>query len=210
MLIIGAKGFAKEVLEIIYRNESVDNLSFYDDVNQDLPKMLYDKFPILTTINMAENYFSTVNSRFILGLGNPIIREKLYEKFHNIGGQFTSCIANNASIGSFNVLIGNGANIMQGVIITNDVQIGKGVLINQLASIGHDAIIEDFVEICPSVSISGNCSIGSKSFIGTNAVILPGIKIGKNVMVGAGSVINKDVPDNCTIVGVPGKIIKTS
>ncbi|WP_348636746.1 hypothetical protein [Flavobacterium anhuiense] len=37
---------------------------------------------------------------------------------------------------------------------------------------------------------------------------MPKVKIGKNVIVGAGSVVTKDIPDNCLVVGVPARIIK--
>ena len=42
--------------------------------------------------------------------------------------------------------------------------------------------------------------------VGTGAKILGPIKIGNNVKIGANSVVLKDVPDNTTIVGIPGKI----
>ena len=44
MLIIGAKGFAKELLEIFHQNNQTSNLSFYDDVNDDLPEKLFNLF----------------------------------------------------------------------------------------------------------------------------------------------------------------------
>ncbi|MCB4234487.1 hypothetical protein LDL59_03555 [Kaistella anthropi] len=44
MLIIGAKGFAKEVLEILHQNGHTNNLCFYDDVNDDLPERLFGQF----------------------------------------------------------------------------------------------------------------------------------------------------------------------
>jgi acetyltransferase-like isoleucine patch superfamily enzyme len=49
---------------------------------------------------------------------------------------------------------------------------------------------------------------GKHICIGANAVVKQGITIGRNCMIGAGSVIIKNVPDNSTIVGNPGKIIK--
>jgi acetyltransferase-like isoleucine patch superfamily enzyme len=49
--------------------------------------------------------------------------------------------------------------------------------------------------------------IGSNVQIGTNSVILPGVTIGDNVVVGALTLINKDVPSNCRVVGSPMKII---
>lgn len=75
------------------------------------------------------------------------------------------------------------------------------------SSIVWEGCIPVFVEISPNVNISGRCIIGNGTSIGTSAVIIPNIKIGENVIIGAGTVLIKDVPDNCTVVGVPGKII---
>lgn len=50
--------------------------------------------------------------------------------------------------------------------------------------------------------------IGNNVWISTNAVVFGGITIGDNVTIGAGTVLNKSVPDNCTVVGNPARIIK--
>ena len=47
MLIIGAKGFAKEVLEIFHQKDETENLHFYDDVSLDSPDLLYNQFKVL-------------------------------------------------------------------------------------------------------------------------------------------------------------------
>ena len=44
MLIIGAKGFAKEVLEIFHELNQLEDIAFYDDLNSDIGNFLYDKF----------------------------------------------------------------------------------------------------------------------------------------------------------------------
>lgn len=208
MLIVGAKGFAKEVLEVCKQNSELENLVFYDDISLEVSEKLFDQFPIIKNSSDAKKYFETIDNRFTLGIGNPLIRKKIHEKFINLGGVFSSSISSTSHIGSYGNKIGDGCNVMLNAIITNDVLIGIGVIINQLSSIGHDVIIGDFVEICPNVSISGNCIIGDNSFIGTGAVILPKVKIGSNVIVGAGAVVSKDLPDNCVAVGIPAKIIK--
>lgn len=208
MLIVGAKGFAKEVLEILYQNNQTDNLVFYDDVNDDTPKDLYGQFKILKDINEAEAYFKMVDNRFTIGIGNPVLREKMFEKFAAIGGIFSSTISPFAKIGNFGNQIDLGCNIMTGTVITNDVVIKTGTLINLNCTVGHDSIIEEFVEMSPGVHVSGNCHIGSYSVLGTNVTVLPKVNIGSNVIVGAGSVVTKDVPDNCVVVGIPAKIIK--
>lgn len=46
------------------------------------------------------------------------------------------------------------------------------------------------------------------AFIGANVVILPGVTIGKHSIIGAGSIVTKDVPDYCTAVGAPARVIK--
>lgn len=51
-------------------------------------------------------------------------------------------------------------------------------------------------------------SIGDKCWIGANATICQGITIGNNVVVGAGAVVNKSVPDNVIVGGVPAKILR--
>ena len=51
-------------------------------------------------------------------------------------------------------------------------------------------------------------TIGDDVWIGGGAVVLPGVRIGSNVIVAAGAVVDKDVPDNCVVAGVPAKIIK--
>jgi sugar O-acyltransferase (sialic acid O-acetyltransferase NeuD family) len=208
MIIIGAKGFAKEVLEIVDQLNQLENLVFYDDVNEDVPENLYGKFKVLKNNDEASNYFKTIDNKFTIGIGNPILRKKIYDRFTAIGGVFTSLISPIANVGSYGNKIGIGNNIMAGSVITNDVIIGKGGLINLNCTIGHDCVIGDFVEMSPGVHISGNCNIGCFTNIGTNATILPKINIGKNVIVGAGSVVTKDIPDNCLVVGVPAKVIK--
>jgi len=208
MLIVGAKGFAKEVLEVLYQNGDTENLVFYDDISNDLPDLLFGKFNILKSIEQAQAYFSATENRFTLGVGNPILRKNLYEKFKIIGGALTSTLSLTGQIGSFDVRIGEGLNMLSNSIISNGVKVGNGCIIYYGATITHDCIINDFVEISPNVTILGSCTIGSYTQLGANSTILPKISIGKNVIVGAGSVVTKNVPDNCLVVGVPAVIKK--
>jgi sugar O-acyltransferase (sialic acid O-acetyltransferase NeuD family) len=209
MLIVGAKGFAKEVLQVLHDTNDIIDLVFYDDVNHDAPDLLYGQFPVLKTLESAKYYFENKDVRFTLGLGNSYLREKLDKKFSELGGELTSLISHSALVGDYCVEFDFGVQIMPGTVVTNDVIIKRGALINLNCTIGHDSTIGMYTELSPGVHISGNCNVGDFVVIGTNATVLPKLTIGNNVIIAAGAVVTKDVPDNCMVAGVPAVIKKT-
>lgn len=207
MLIIGAQGHAKEILDVLEKNSFSGELFFYDDISKDVNERLYDKYPIIKSTNEL-NKLKIKNKLFALGVGNPHVRSKMTNKFKTLDWELSSIISNNIIKGNYNIILGAGLNVMHNVFISNDVTIGDGTLVNNAAMIHHDVFIGKFCEISPRVCLTGNVSIGDYTFIGAGAIIIPKIKIGKNCIIGAGSVVNKDIPDNSIAVGVPAKVIK--
>ena len=51
--------------------------------------------------------------------------------------------------------------------------------------------------------------LGKRCFVGSNSIIMCGVKIGDEVIIGSGTIVTKDIPSNCIVVGNPGRIIKT-
>jgi sugar O-acyltransferase (sialic acid O-acetyltransferase NeuD family) len=210
MLIIGAKGFAKEVLEVFHQLKQINNIAFYDDVNANIGELFLDFFPILKNEKEVLAFFKENGNEFTIGIGNPNLRYIMYQKITKLGGKFTSCISPHAIIGSYDIEIKEGTNILSFATISNSIKIGKGSMIYYNVIITHDCKIGDFVELSPNAILLGNVEVGSYSHIGANTTILPNIKIGKNVIVGAGSVVTKDIPDNSIAVGSPAKVIKNN
>lgn len=85
----------------------------------------------------------------------------------------------------------------------------NGIVISDKAHIGKNATILQQVTIGVK-SLDGSApQIGNNVFIGAGAKIIGDIKIGNNVKIGANAVVVKDVPDNCTVVGNPARIINS-
>ena len=84
---------------------------------------------------------------------------------------------------------------------------GFGIVINPGAKIGRGTTIQHSVTI-GEMDGSHKCPIiGENCFIGAKSMVLGDIKLGGRVKVGAGAVVIKDVPDDCTVVGVPARIV---
>lgn len=85
-----------------------------------------------------------------------------------------------------------------------------GVVIGETAIIGDDVMIYQGVTLGGVSTSKGkrHPTVGNNVVFGCNASVLGDICIGNNVRIGAGSVVLKNVPDDCTVVGVPGRIVK--
>lgn len=206
MLILGASGHAKEVLELFSKKDR-ENLVFFDNINfnnQEEPLFL-NRFKIINSLDKVKDYFKNVDLNFIPAIGSTKSKEDIINTLIALGGKLNSIIAKDSLIGNYDINIGLGTNIMNRVLISNTVTIGKATLINYHSSIHHDVSIGNFCEISPNVSILGHCKIGNYVSIGTGAIILPNIVVEDYATVGAGAIVTKNVKANTTVVGVPAK-----
>ena len=87
---------------------------------------------------------------------------------------------------------------------------GMGVVIGETSDIGDDVLLYQGVTLGGTGHERGkrHPTIGNNVVIGTGAKVLGSIHIGNNVKIGAGSVVIRSVPDNSTVVGVPGRIVR--
>ncbi|MDH4229694.1 MAG: serine O-acetyltransferase [Nitrospirota bacterium] len=86
---------------------------------------------------------------------------------------------------------------------------GMGVVIGETAEIGHHVTLYQGVTVGGTGKQRGkrHPTLGNHVVVGAGAKVLGAITIGDNVKIGANSVVLKPVPDNCTVVGIPGRII---
>ncbi len=106
---------------------------------------------------------------------------------------------------------------LTGIEIHPGATIGKGVFIDHGMGvvIGETAVIGDYCLIYQNVTLGGtgkqtgkrHPTLGNNVVVGAGAKVLGNINIGSNVRVGAGSIVLRNVPDDCTVVGVPGRVV---
>lgn len=86
-----------------------------------------------------------------------------------------------------------------------------GVVIGETAEIGNDVTLYHGVTLGGTTwhKVKRHPTLGDNVLVGAGAKILGPITLGNNVRVGANSVVVKDVPACCTVVGIPGKIIQS-
>ena len=82
---------------------------------------------------------------------------------------------------------------------------GFGTIINPTAIIGNNVNLSQFSTIGSNDGISA--VIGDNVYIGPSVCIVENVSIGNNATIGAGAVVVKDVPRDCTVAGVPAKVI---
>lgn len=88
---------------------------------------------------------------------------------------------------------------------------GMGVVIGETSEIGDDVLIYQGVTLGGTGNEQGkrHPTIGNNVVIGTGAKVLGSIRIGNHVKIGAGSVVVRPVPDYSTVVGIPGRVVRT-
>lgn len=130
------------------------------------------------------------------------LAHKIYQKRFYVLARFISQVSRWLT----QIEIHPGATIGEGLFIDH----GSGVVIGETAEIGDNVTLYQGVTLGGTGKEKGkrHPTIGNNVVISAGAKVLGSFKIGDNVRIGAGSVVLKEIPPNCTVVGVPGSIVK--
>jgi sugar O-acyltransferase (sialic acid O-acetyltransferase NeuD family) len=207
IVIIGAGGHGKVTLDILQYDTSVEVIGFIDDDENSRDKII-SGVPVLG--NMAALPRLIQEKRIeggIIALGNRKVRAALFEHLKEMGLKPVNAVHPRAVIAK-NVRMGDGVMIAAGAIINTDSIIGDDVIINTGATIDHDNMIGDHVNIQPGGNLGGAVTVKAYTEVGIGATVIQNISIGEGSTIAAGAAIISDVPDNVTVVGVPGRIFR--
>ncbi|MGK7376400.1 acetyltransferase [Planococcus sp. 1R117A] len=209
LVIYGASGFAKETAHLI---EEI-NLSgrgkwkiigFIDDFRNE-KGIIINGYPLMKFEDIINDFESLA---IVIAVGLPQAKKKIKEKLNEVDNiYFPTLIHPNVKIPR-TTTVGYGSIICEGAVLTTNITIGNFVVAGVNSTIGHDSVVMDFTTILPNASVSGDDILSEAVYFGTNATMIEKLKIGRNSIIGAGSVVIRDIPENCTAVGNPAKLIK--
>lgn len=171
LIFIGSGGFFRELYEycvLDIQNKKLKNIY--------LKGVLDDNEAAnsagLAHLGSVANYIIQKDDAFIIAIGNPQIRLKLFNQLSAKGANFFSYIHSSCYI-SPSSQIADGVIICPNSIVNANAIVGSNVAINVFCSIGHDSQINAHSVLSPYCAVNGGAQIGSGCFLGTRATIFP-------------------------------------
>ncbi len=130
------------------------------------------------------------------------LAHKLYLKKH----YFLARLISQRAVRKTGIEIHPGATIGEGLFIDH----GNGVVIGETTIIGNNVTLYQGVTLGGTGKEHGkrHPTLEDNVMVSSGARVLGSFTVGENSKIGAGSVVLKEVPPNCTVVGVPGRIVK--
>lgn len=208
LLVYGTGGMGREVAQLaadlFARGGSAEPVGFLSD-NPSLHGTIVGGLPVVGDRTYVENRPGHFD--LALAAGAPFVRKRMVEKIGGYVRDFPRLVHPSVMYTS-RIEWGRGAIVCAKCSLTVDIRLGDFVLINVGCTIAHDCVIGDYVTIAPGANISGQVEIHAGCDIGTGATLIQGLVVGEWTVVGAGATVIRDVPPNCTAVGVPARPIK--
>lgn len=208
VVIIGAGGFGREVLEIFKDQNKISkswNILGFVDENKRLQSKILNGYPVLGGLDWLREH-NNDNLGCVVAIGTCETRKQVVERLQEIGVNFHNAV-HPSVIMSDSVEMGRDVIICAGSILTVNIKIGDHVHVDTNCTIAHDAVIGSYCRLNPGVKINGNNHLGEGVYVGTGATFIQEVSAGSWSTIGAGAVVIADIPEKVTALGVPAKVI---
>jgi sugar O-acyltransferase (sialic acid O-acetyltransferase NeuD family) len=207
ILILGAGGHGRVVLDILLQTREHDVVGFLDS-NSDIHGRRVDGIPVRGGIDELEKIRAELNvGGVIIAIGDNGVRRGLARQIEQTGLELINAIHPSVTL-AYNATIGRNVVIAAGAVVCANCQIGDSVILNTGCIIDHQTMVGEGTHICPGVRIAGRVKIEPGVFVGIGATVVPKVTLGCESIVGAGAVVLEDVLPMATVVGVPAVPIK--
>lgn len=208
ILIYGASGHGKMIVDIILKNNDYNLIGFIDS-NKPVNSNVYGHKVIgnLDALSILIKKFNIEG--MVIGIGDNDLRLKVYKNILKIAPKIEFVpIVHPSAILAEDILVQEGTVLMAGAIVNANAKIGKFCVLNTKASLGHDSKMSDFSSLASGATVAGNVNIGSCSSICISASISQGLSIGDYTIIGGASLVLKSIGNKKLAFGVPIHTIK--
>lgn len=207
MLIIGTGGLASDIVSSMQWDEKKEDIVLFNDT--EIPDFAYlaENYHIIRDKRSVLQYFHTIDNRFIVAIGDNVMRKQITEQLEQVGGINVNYISEHAFINEYVALGNKGLIILGKTIVANSVKIGNGTILYTNSNLAHGVNIGEYCLVSASVSAS-NITVEDFSFIGIGASLKPGITIQRETIIGIGAVVIENTDEKGVYVGNPAKNIK--
>lgn len=203
IVIYGASGHAKMIVDIILKNNDYNLIGFIDSYKP-VNSAVYG-YKIIGNLDSLSVLIKKFNIEgIVIGIGDNDLRLSIYRSIKKIAPKIEFVpIVHPSAILAEDILVPEGAVLMAGTIVNANAKLGKFCLLNTKASLGHDSVMSDFSSLSSGVTIAGNVTIGFCSSICLSASVSQGITIGDHTIIGGASLVLKSIGDFKLAYGVP-------
>lgn len=212
LIVVGAGGFGREVLDVVDAVNSVSPeptwtvVGIADDAptEANLEHLRKRSVPFLGGTTELDGVDLGANVHYVVGIGSPAVRRLIADRLDAAGLVPATLVHPTVTVG-FDVEIGAGSVLCAGVRLTTHISLGRHVHLNLNSTVGHDTTLGDFVSANPLASISGDCTIEDDVLIGVGGVILNGLTVGRGSVVGGSACVVRNVPPGVVVKGIPAR-----
>jgi len=147
------------------------------------------------------------DSRFVVGVGDGSVRRRVSGELEQRGA-IAATIVHSSVQRSDSVVVGAGAVVFPGTVLTTNVMIGRHAHVNAGCTVSHDSTVGDFSTVSPGVHVAGRVRLGTGVFVGIGASIINGapggsLVVGDDAVIAAGACVISDVEGGSMVAGVP-------
>lgn len=205
--IYGSGGLGQEVLELAKQINNAsrrwEDILFIDDINPDRKIENYNahSFENLKTL------FNPSEIEVIIGVGEPSLRKKMYNKIISAGYSLATLIHPSVHVPQSTV-VKQGVIIQSTAYISSNIEFCENSYIHPLTSVGHGCKIHPHCIISNNTSIAGDCEVGEATYIATGVMVKEGVAIGSNVIIGMASAVFRDIENDVIVLGNPARSLR--
>lgn len=200
ILIYGAGGHAKSVMEMVLQNKLYTIAGIIDDDHR-LKGSHVLGIPVLGTRVFLQAIIERGVNLAANGVGGIIdigLRESIFQLLESTGFSFPGLTHPRATVEP-SANIEDGVQIFANAYIGSEATLHSRCMINTNAVVSHDCVIGPYSHIAPGALLAGHVHIGERTLIGMGVTTSIGVKIGSGVRIGNGAIILADVPDKTVV-----------